>query len=179
MYKDGERVIIFGSELHGCHGIIINPTGQASSAYTVAIDGDGIHPDTHVIEQRYLVRHAEYEASMAAVQDNSLNTVLPADPQERKAIPIGSGVLDYFPSALVEIAKLSKAGNDQHNPGEPLHWAREKSADHADTIIRHWIDRGLYDADGQRHSAKLAWRALALLQMELEAAGAPKARGAR
>jgi hypothetical protein len=41
------------------------------------------------------------------------------------------------------------------------------------------MERGKIDTDGQRHSAKLAWRALALLQLELEAEGAPIARGAR
>lgn len=107
------------------------------------------------------------------------STLLPADAESRKAIPIGSGCLDYFPAALIEVAKVSKAGNDQHNPGQPLHWARGKSTDHSDTIIRHWMERGTVDTDGQRHSAKLAWRALALLQMELEAEGAPQARGAR
>lgn len=105
--------------------------------------------------------------------------LLPTTPQARKDIPIASGVLDYFPAALAEIAKVSKAGNDQHNPGEPLHWARGKSMDQADTIIRHFMERGAVDSDGLRHSAKLAWRALALLQLELEAEGAPIARGAR
>lgn len=98
---------------------------------------------------------------------------------ERKNFPVGSGVLDYFTSALIEIAKVSKAGNEQHNPGQPLHWAREKSTDHSDTIIRHWMERGSFDVDGQRHSAKLAWRALALLQEELELAGAPRSRSSR
>ena len=77
-------------------------------------------------------------------------------------------VLDYFPLAIAEVAKCSKAGNDQHNPGQPLHWAKGKSTDHADCIPRHLIDRGTFDTDGIRHSAKLAWRALALLQIELE-----------
>lgn len=104
--------------------------------------------------------------------------VLPTDAKERKAIPIATGCLDYFPAALIEIAKISKAGNDQHNPGQPLHWSRGKSTDHADTIVRHFLERGTVDTDGTRHSAKLAWRALALLQEELEAAGAPMARGA-
>lgn len=94
---------------------------------------------------------------------------LPTDPAERKATPMCTGVLDYFPLALAEIARVSKAGNDQHNPGQPLHWAKEKSTDHADCIARHLLDRGTRDADGMRHSAKVAWRALALLQMELEA----------
>ena len=95
-------------------------------------------------------------------------SLVPKDATERKKLPVTSGVLDYFPLALLEVAHVSKVGNDQHNPGEPLHWARDKSTDHADCILRHLIDRGKIDADLVRHSAKLAWRALALLQEELE-----------
>lgn len=98
-----------------------------------------------------------------------MNPLLPTDKQTRKDTPIARGVLDYFPLAIAEIARVSKAGNDQHNPGQPLHWAREKSTDHADCIARHLIERGTVDEDGMRHSAKMAWRALALLQLELEA----------
>ncbi len=94
---------------------------------------------------------------------------LPQIARERKQSPITTGVLDYFPLAIAEIARVSKAGNDQHNPGQPLHWARGKSQDHADCITRHLIERGTVDVDYQRHSAKMAWRALALLQEELEA----------
>lgn len=94
--------------------------------------------------------------------------LLTADPVERKRMPITTGVLDYFPLAMAEVSKVSKAGNDQHNPGQPLHWDKTKSLDHADCIGRHLIDRGSRDSDGMRHSAKLVWRALALLQTELE-----------
>lgn len=97
-----------------------------------------------------------------------LGMLLPADPAERKNLPITTGVLDYFPLALAEVARVSKAGNDQHNPGQPLHWAKGKSVDHADCIARHLIDRFSRDSDGQRHAAKLAWRALALLETLLE-----------
>jgi len=107
-----------------------------------------------------------------------MSSNLPKDAAQRKAIPLCSGVLDYFPAALAEVAKVSKAGNDQHNPGQPLHWSRDKSSDHADCITRHLSERGTLDTDLMRHSAKLAWRALALLQIELEEAGAPMARGA-
>lgn len=93
---------------------------------------------------------------------------LATDTKERKNVPLTTGVLDYFPDALVEVAKLSKIGNDQHNPGQPLHWDKSKSTDHADCLVRHLLDRGALDADGVRHSAKVAWRALALLQTELE-----------
>jgi hypothetical protein len=94
---------------------------------------------------------------------------LTTDSAARKNMPIATGVIDYFPDALAAVAEVSKVGNDKHNPGEPLHWAREKSTDHADCIARHLIDRGHIDDDGGRHSAKLAWRALALLQVEIEA----------
>lgn len=100
---------------------------------------------------------------------------LPTDAEVRKGTPITSGVLDYFPLAIAAVAQCSKAGNDQHNPGQPLHWAKEKSSDHADCIARHLIDRGAFDTDNIRHSVKLAWRALALAQLELEAANAVQA----
>ncbi len=93
---------------------------------------------------------------------------LTTNAKERKGIPIVTGVMDYFPLALAEVAKVSVVGNNQHNPGQPLHWAKEKSTDHADCIGRHLIDRGKFDIDGSRHSAKLAWRALANLEIELE-----------
>jgi hypothetical protein len=93
---------------------------------------------------------------------------LPTSAKLRKDCPITTGVLDYFPDAIVEVSMVSKVGNDQHNPGEPLHWAKEKSTDHADCIVRHLLDRGRFDSDGLRHTAKIAWRALALLQIELE-----------
>jgi hypothetical protein len=115
------------------------------------------------------------------IQDarKTVKTVLPTDSPARKSIPIVSGCLDYFPAALACIAEISRAGNDQHNPGQPLHWARGKSMDHVDCIGRHLLERGTLDTDGMRHTGKMAWRALALLQEELEAAGAPKARAAK
>lgn len=98
-------------------------------------------------------------------------STLPTEPALRKTYPIATGVLDYFPDALVAIAHISHAGNEQHNPGQPLHWARGKSADEADTMIRHFLQRGSRDSDGLRHTAKMAWRALALLQKEIENEG--------
>ena len=96
-------------------------------------------------------------------------SLLPTDKTSRKNAPIARGVLDYFPRAIAAVAELSRIGNEQHNPGEPMHWDRSKSTDQADCIARHLIEHGTMDVDGLRHSAKLAWRALALLQLELEA----------
>lgn len=122
------------------------------------------------------------EGSLRPVpRGEACNLAIPSDSAERKTLPVATGVLDYFPAALAEIAKLSKIGNDKHNPGEPLHWSRGKSSDHADCILRHLIDRGQPDpgSGGLSHTVAVAWRALALLQEELERAGAPMARGAR
>ena len=105
-------------------------------------------------------------------------SVLPTDAAERKSVPLANGLLYYFPNALAEVARVSKRGNDQHNRGERLHWAMEKSTDHADCILRHLIDAGTVDNDGQRHTAKVAWRALALLETELLAEGAMPGRNA-
>lgn len=90
------------------------------------------------------------------------------DAAARKKLPVMTGVLDYFPDALLAVAEVSRIGNDQHNPGQPLHWNRGKSSDEADTCVRHLMDRGTRDTDGARHSAKAAWRALAILQKEIE-----------
>jgi hypothetical protein len=87
---------------------------------------------------------------------------------ERKATPVCTGVLDYFPDALREVAKVSLAGNIQHGIKGPLRWDKAKSRDEADALVRHLLDRGKRDTDGMRHSAKVAWRALALLQREIE-----------
>lgn len=88
----------------------------------------------------------------------------------RDDYPLFTGLLAYFPHALSEVARCSKVGNDQHNPGEPLHWARHKSTAHADKILRHLRD-SLFeplDDDGVLHVVKVAWRALALAEEALE-----------
>lgn len=145
----------------------------------------GIRPGAEVTFERYhptdkrfiMVAEAlaRYPGSNQKIEnfkplDKSGRMILTGDPVKRKSTPITSGVLDYFPRALAAVAQCSKAGNDQHNPGQPLHWAKDKSMDHADCIARHLIDRKSIDTDGIPHSAKLAWRALALLETELEAA---------
>lgn len=95
---------------------------------------------------------------------------LPTDAKARKDTPIFSGVVRYFPDALAAVAELSRIGNEQHNPGKPLHWDRSKSTDECDALMRHLVEAGTIDTDGVRHSTKVAWRALANLQKEIEAA---------
>lgn len=96
---------------------------------------------------------------------------LPVKASDRKKIPIYSGLFKYFPDALAAVAEVSFIGNEQHNKGEPLHWAREKSTDQEDCVGRHLLDHAdghRVDPDGGRVMAKVAWRALASLQLELE-----------
>lgn len=94
---------------------------------------------------------------------------IPTDRKARKERPIARGVLDYFPDAMAEVAHVSFVGNEQHNPGQPMHWSKNLSDDHADALVRHLLQRGKTDSDGLSHTAKVAWRALALLQTEIEA----------
>lgn len=87
--------------------------------------------------------------------------------EERKSCPIATGVLDYFPDAIRAIARVSFIGAKQHELAT-VRWDRSKSTDEADALIRHFLERGTVDVDGVPHSAKMAWRALALLQKEIE-----------
>lgn len=96
---------------------------------------------------------------------------LPTDAAARKAIPIYSGFIKYFPDAIAAVAELSRKGNDQHNPGKPLHWDRSKSGDEMDALMRHLADEAAgvpLDTDGVPHYVKVCWRALAYAQKRLE-----------
>ncbi len=86
----------------------------------------------------------------------------------RKDYPVFSGVLKYFPDALMEISRCSLQGQIQHNPDKPLAWDRDKSSDDLDALTRHLIQAGEVDDDGILHDTKVAWRALANLQRKLE-----------
>lgn len=104
-----------------------------------------------------------------------MGRLIQTDSATRKTYPMARGLLDYFPDALAEVSRVSYLGNEKHNPGEDMHHSRGKSNDHADCIARHLVERGGFDIitiDGVehkiRHSGSLAWRALALLQEELE-----------
>lgn len=131
-----------------------------------------------------------------------MKTSLPTDSAERKEIPLYSGVIKYAPAALAGMARISKMGNDKHNPGQPLHHARGKSNDHPDCIARHTVDVADLEAAIERREipidatddaeyratvqtlltevSQLMWRA-ALWSQELHEKydGAPLAPGAR
>lgn len=127
------------------------------------------------------LKRAAREQANPSQRARSLKSAPPAAPPEikrlmgndsgvRKHFPLTTGLLDYFPDACCAVSEVSYQGNQKHNPGEPMHHARGKSMDHADCIGRHLLERGGFDG-AIRHSAALAWRALALLQEELEREG--------
>jgi hypothetical protein len=109
---------------------------------------------------------------------------LGCDSAARKRQPMFRGLLAYFPDALAAVSEVSYLGNEKHNKGEPMHWARSKSADELDCVVRHAAESGTPDdpgryiltEDGEHeygtpvlHSVALAWRALANAQKEIEA----------
>lgn len=113
------------------------------------------------------------------VQTKQEQRVLPDITEVRENYPLWDGLMAYFPAALCEVARWSKVGNDKHNPGEPLHWSREKSTDHKNKILRHLLDAEK-KVDGDFYEATaLAWRSLALLQELLEKDGWPEGENAK
>lgn len=92
--------------------------------------------------------------------------------KSRKATLIFAGVLQFFPDALAEVAKASTVGGVQYGHFENApRWDRSKSLDDLESLTRHLVDRGagvVRDDDGVRSLAKVAWRALAALQREIE-----------
>jgi|GEM_PF-2604166 len=112
---------------------------------------------------------AHFGPTDAPRPDPRTEMVLSADSAERKRTPIYSGVIAYFPLAIAAVARVSQRGNDKHNPGEPLHHARNKSSDHKDCMARHLCDIDTYNPELAEYedAACHAWRSLAYLQ-ELE-----------
>ena len=96
---------------------------------------------------------------------------LPTDPKERKQLQLYTFMFNYFPDAWLEVVRIARLGNEQHNPGEPLHWARGKSTDQMNAAFNHVFDYGTgqrVDSDGGYHLAKAVWRLMAQLQLDVE-----------
>lgn len=81
--------------------------------------------------------------------------IFPNDSKQRKEYPLYRGLFQYFPRALAAVAHHSFIGNEQHHPGEPLHWDKTKSTDEPDALLRHVLE-------GDK--VAVAWRALAWLE---------------
>lgn len=124
-------------------------------------DGKGMLPAPDYGKPAY----QQVEEALAAKANNPKHAGMDESAQ-RKASPVWSGVLNYFPEALMAVARISKAGNDKHNAGQPLHWSRDKSNDHMDCAARHLLRPYEVDPDTQEiHLANAVWRLLAELQL--------------
>jgi hypothetical protein len=108
--------------------------------------------------------------TLGNIMEIEVNSPQDIKSDDRKSQPVCSGVLNYFPDAIKEVSKASMAGNSQHHPDKPLHWDKTKSTDNQDALVRHLIDHSIHpiDDDGVLHLAKVAWRALASLQIYLD-----------
>jgi hypothetical protein len=120
------------------------------------------------IKDSTLDLHVDYEDLSQQVNGESSDIADKA--ALRKGQPLATGVLAYFPDALKKVAECSVAGQKQHNVGEALYWDKSKSSDNADALVRHLADHYVnpIDDDGTLHLAKVAWRALATLQIYLD-----------
>lgn len=115
---------------------------------------------------------SEYSAA-ENLKEQSISRYLPDDDAQRRDYPLFDGLFAYFPNTLCEVSRWSKAGNEQHNPGEELHWAKDKSTDHKNKILRHLLDAEQVNSQGFYEAVGMAWRALALCEEILVASGKP------
>jgi hypothetical protein len=159
--------------------LVLAPIPQAAGARPIS----EAHPDAgeteafanETPEQCMRRLHEKYRACGDAYPEQmDPPTYIPQDDAARKAAPMYRGLLGYFPAALFAVAAHSMAADKKHNPGatDGPTWARGKSSDHADCIIRHMIDAGKPgEPDREYHLTAIAWRALAMLQEEMERTG--------
>lgn len=112
---------------------------------------------------------SDYTHLSPPVRSEGKGPLRPRNSAERKAEPVHTGAMLYFPDAFAAVARVSKKGNVKHNPGEPLGWARHKSTDQTDAVGRHMLTPTAIDADsGELELAHAAWRVLAELQLAEE-----------
>jgi len=121
------------------------------------------------VEHEYELNERMSRSDLADIEEMDVEIEDVSEAQKRKDTPVFSGVLKYFPNALKEVSKCSKAGNDQHHPDKPLHWDMSKSKDEYDALTRHLIDHTIdpMDTDGILHLTKVSWRSLAGLERYL------------
>lgn len=91
-------------------------------------------------------------------------------PGNRKDYPIFTGLLMYFPNACAAVAHCSLVMNEQHNPGQPMHWAKDKSIGTGDEAVRHLMDAAhgtppqVVAGREVEHAANAAWRQMEFLE---------------
>lgn len=102
--------------------------------------------------------------------------LLTTDSKARKQLQLWTFLMEYFPRTFLSVVEAARKGNEQHNPGEPLHWSREKSADQMNAAFNHLFDYGTgskIDTDGARHLAKAIWRLSAQNELDEEREAEP------
>jgi hypothetical protein len=120
-------------------------------------------------------------------------SILPTNDSERKNLPIFAMIARYFPKALREVTRVCVANNVRYNPDRKpadINWARGKSKDQLGSLFRHMLE---YEVDGLVFEelppevqaacgegfervyvlAEAAWRALAALELCIEAHEVP------
>lgn len=166
MFKVGDKVVcVAGTE-----------SGTLTEGWTYVIKSMSLR--TCELEGLYFMawsvdRFVKTHEYSVAQQLTETARYIPDDDKLRKDFPLFDGLLAYFPNALCEISRWSKVGNAQHNPGEELHWAKDKSTDHKNKILRHLLDAEQVNSEGFYEAVGMAWRALALCEEILVASGKP------
>jgi hypothetical protein len=188
-YKVGDKIIVvsgMSKKLIGLSGEVMYIDGEWCD---LDLEGRKDYDRLHYLALRSVLKPKKYKPSKDVLCEglchmcygenlnsiqNELNQrikleqarlLLPTDDAERKATPVYSGVVKYFPRALACVSQKSYKGNQKHNPDTPLHWDRSKSGDELDALMRHLIEED-WDA--------VAWRALANLEKQLENGWKPK-----
>jgi hypothetical protein len=186
VFKKGDVVVCVRPERYRLtegkrYTVLDTHTYGAMAAPLISLHDDqhvgGWDPDRFISAEAAAEREAAVTASIPVP-----DMAPPRSSAERKGDPLYDGCFAYFPAALALVARLSRKGNDKHNPGEPVHWARGKSTDHNNCELRHMLDAayGGMDENGMDHRVAKAWRALADLQEAAEREyGWPKAPGAK
>lgn len=173
MFKAGDKVVVVENPY---------PTERRVGDVGEVVDHtEGLYPYIVKFENSvvtYPFKEGEVALAETTADRTATGRIIPDD-DSRENYPLFDVLVGYFPAAMCELSRWSKVGNEQHNPGEELHWAREKSTDHRNKILRHLMDYDQKDSNGFYEAIPLLWRAAALAQELLEKDGWPEGRNAR
>lgn len=189
-FKVGDELVAFRPTLkQDYRGVVcaVDLSAICPAEYQLDCGPYGKHWFAEVYLRLATVADGAAPASEVDVPRSAWTPGLPPDSDSpgRKRAPMFAGLVSYFPDALAEEAKVSFEGGQKHTPGEPPRWAREKSTDHLDCFIRHAADYAKHLAEARvaqgtqtpvptremiEDMAKVAWRAHAQCQIDVEAA---------
>jgi hypothetical protein len=95
--------------------------------------------------------------------------------QNKGKVPVYQGCLMYFPRALQAVSQVSEYGTKKYDvPFTTQGWRLVPADELRDALVRHILDRvidgDVNSVDGDLlHQAQVAWEALAVLEVMLEA----------